>query len=373
MAILTLSLFLVALVRGDETSRGTFDIDAQSLSSALNQFAQQSGRQILFAPDLVAQKYSTPLHGNLEPLAALKRLLNDSGLDFTTTPTGTILVGNPGERPKNLSKASATPNPIDSSGPKSGLATITVQGERERDFVRHQISTYVSAIAPPQGEALGRWERWTPLCPLVAGLPDAEGEYLLKRVSQIAVESGAPLAPKQCKANLYFVFSSHPDALIEAWSHRDPWMFDDDSRQGGTIIHRFLHATTAARAWYNVVYTRYDGLPMAMMSETAHAWGLLAHDLWSVIVIIDARRAKGASYGQLAAYIAMIGLAQIRLDAKLGDAPTILQLFADPAKAPRLGLSEWDRAYLKGLYSTTSSDISQRLEIGRSMAQEIVP
>jgi hypothetical protein len=369
--VLTLSLSLFALAKGDEPDVHRFDIDAQSLSSALNQFAQQSQQPILFAPDLVAQKYSTPLHGNLERLSALKRLLNGSGLTFTTTTAGTILVGNPAER--SVKSATARPNDPNSGDSESDLATITVHGERQRDLVRQQIMSYVAAIAPPPGEALGRWERWTPLCPLIAGLPDAESEYLLKKVSQIAVESGAPLASEHCKANAYFVFSSHPDALIKAWSHRDPWMFDDNLPQGGTVIHRFLHAKTTARAWYNVVYTRHDGLPMAMMSETAHAWGLLAHDLWSVIVIIDAGRAQDISYGQLAAYIAMVGLSQIRLNAKLDDALSILQLFADPAKAPRLGLSAWDKAYLKALYNTTPSDISQRLEITRSMVQAIAP
>jgi hypothetical protein len=369
-AILALCLFMASFARAEQPSTPRFDIDSESLSSALNQFAQQSREQILFAPDLVAHKRSTALHASLEPHAALKLLLKDSGLTFTTTATGTILVGNPAERPN--SKAFATPNPGNSSHSNSSLATITVQGERERDFVRHKIKTYISAIEPLPGQPLGRWERYAPLCPLAAGLPRTEGEYILKKVSQIAVESGAPMGRAHCKVNLYFVFSSHPDALIDAWSHRDPWMFDDTLHQGGTVIRHFLHATTAVRTWYNIFYTSFDGLPMAMMSDTAHAWGGLVHDLWSVIVIIDARRAKGVSYDQLAAYIAMVGLAQIRLDGKLDDAPTILHLFSDPEKAPQ-GLSEWDKSYLKYLYAATPSGIRQRLEIARSMVADIAP
>jgi hypothetical protein len=38
-----------------------------------------------------------------------------------------------------------------------------------------------------------------------------------------------------------------------------------------------------------------------------------------VIVLIDARRVKGINFGQLAAYVAMVGLAEIRVDAKIGD------------------------------------------------------
>lgn len=77
--------------------------------------------------------------------------------------------------------------------------------------------------------------------------------------------------------------------------------------------------------------------------------------------------------GQLAAYIAMVGLAEIRIDAKLGDAPTILQLFTDTEKAPALGLSTWDTAYLKALYHTEHDDKTQLLALKSSMLKEIAP
>lgn len=318
----------------------------------------------------------------MQPIPALKLLLKDSGLTFRTTPSGAILVGNPGVS-RTASANGPSPEARDQSVSAPDLDSITVEATRQKEILRGRLTSYISAITPPHGVALGRWERYTPLCPLVAGVPRDDGEYLLKRLSQIATAAGAPLAPQHCKPNLYVLLTSQPDAVIKSWSNRDPWMFDDDSRQGGTIIHRFLNATTAARSWYNVRYTGYDGLPEAVRSNTANANGLdvtthpwasgIVHDLWSVIVIIDARRAKGVGYNQLASYIAMIGLAQIRLDAKLGDAPTILQLFSDPEKAPPQGLSAWDQAFLKSLYNTNPSDKSQRLAIARSMEQEIAP
>jgi hypothetical protein len=75
----------------------------------------------------------------------------------------------------------------------------------------------------------------------------------------------------------------------------------------------------------------------------------------------------------LAGYIAMGGLAQIRLDAKLDDASTILKLFSDPGKAPRNGLSPWDQAYLKALYNTQPSEKMQLSEIKIAMMREIAP
>jgi len=76
---------------------------------------------------------------------------------------------------------------------------------------------------------------------------------------------------------------------------------------------------------------------------------------------------------KLAAYVAMVGFAEIRADAKFGDAPTILRLFNDPAHAPAEGLSTWDAAYLKALYHTIHSDRTQFLDVGKSMLKEIAP
>jgi hypothetical protein len=94
--ILTLSLLLTASVsRGEESSIQQFDIAAQSLSSALNEFARQSQQQILFAPDIVAQKLSVPIRGEMQSLSALKLLLKNSGLTFTSTPNGNSCLRSP--------------------------------------------------------------------------------------------------------------------------------------------------------------------------------------------------------------------------------------------------------------------------------------
>jgi len=366
---------------GEEPSVHPFQIPAQALSSALNEFAQQSQQQILFAPELVGQKLSTPVRGDMQPLAALKLLLNDSGLTFKTTPNGAILIGNPNEP-----HSAALPVPssrmaggLAQDDANAGITTITVEGAWQRETVLRQVTHYVTAITPPSYQvSLGRWERRTPLCPLIAGLSHQDGEDILARVSQISVSIGAPLAAQPCKPNFHVIVTSEPDELLRAWSKRDPWMFDDDADEGGTKIHRFLNASTPVRAWYNVSFSDLEGLPLhwqfrsgVLARQGDHAGGL--RDLSSVILIVDARLTGGVSFGQLAAYLAMVGLAQIRLDTKLGDAPTILQIFSSRGKAPLQGLSSWDQAYLKALYHTDRADKTQRLAIARSIAHEIVP
>jgi hypothetical protein len=77
--------------------------------------------------------------------------------------------------------------------------------------------------------------------------------------------------------------------------------------------------------------------------------------------------------GQLADYIAMTGLAEIREDAKPGPAPTILHLFGKTQTARPTGLSSWDQAFLKALYTTKQASMMQLDEIKLRLDQQLVP
>jgi len=79
---------------------------------------------------------------------------------------------------------------------------------------------------------------------------------------------------------------------------------------------------------------------------------------------------KGVTLGQLADYVAMAGLAQIKLDNHPTDAPTILTLFD---KAPSPGLTEWDKAFLKSVYASEPKSVLVRSQITHGMINEIMP
>lgn len=275
---------------------------------------------------------------------------------------------------------------------KPGLDQITVEAQRERATVEHQVSSFVSAIsAAPNRDSLARWI--TPICPLVAGLPRGHGEFVLTRVSKIATDSGVPLAAENCRGNFYVIVTADPDALLKAWIKRDISIFGD---AGGTQIRAFLNSSRPVRVWYNADLSTAEGLPLTAHDGTAavatgtdmgggvlqgvpandHALGFrLKHDevrgLSSVIVLVDSRRARGVSFGQLADYVALIGLAELRLDAKVGEAPTILHLFSESDKAPP-GLSPWDQYFLKALYHTEQSDVMQLSEIKISIVRDVL-
>jgi hypothetical protein len=261
------------------------------------------------------------------------------------------------------------------------LNTITVEAARDRAILERRVNTFVSGITvAPYQQSLARWKKEIPICPQVAGLPYLDGEYVLSHFSQIAAAAGASLAPDVCSPNLYILVSSVPNELIAEWSKRNPWMFGG---AGGTKIRQFLRATAPVRVWYNTAFFSGDGvfckiygegIPICEQGAQISQVRLASlRDLNSVIVLVDARQIKEINMGQLAAYIAMVGLAEIRIDAKLGDAPTILHLFTDAANAPALGMSAWDTAYLKALYHTEHDDKTQLLALKASMLKEVAP
>src|SRR5262249_48605558 len=90
------TLFTNVHARADQPAPQPFDIRPQSLASALTEFARQSQHEILFSPDVVADKLSSGVRGTMLPPAALVVLLKDSGLQISSTPNGALLVGAPG-------------------------------------------------------------------------------------------------------------------------------------------------------------------------------------------------------------------------------------------------------------------------------------
>jgi hypothetical protein len=267
------------------------------------------------------------------------------------------------------------------AAPAPHLDTITVEAARHREVVERQVKAFVAQIAAkPYDSSLARWQTVVPICPLVAGLSREDGEYILARVSKIAAAAGAPLAPEHCKPNLYIVVSADPDALLKAWNKRDVRMFGDESDQGGTKIRKFLNSNSPIRVWYNAELYSEEGTPLGNAEGRVNLRATATRiafnetrDLTSALIMVDGPRARGVSFGQIASYIAMIGLAEIRAEADVANAPTILQLFSRPGNERPSGLSTWDEAFLKALYHTEHTDKQQLAEIKTAMVQEITP
>jgi iron complex outermembrane receptor protein len=93
-AVILVVLGSRAFAAAADTPR-TFNIGRQTLATALGEFARQSDRQILFSTDAVDDKRTSGISGTLEPEAALRLLLQGTGLTYRITAEDTILVETP--------------------------------------------------------------------------------------------------------------------------------------------------------------------------------------------------------------------------------------------------------------------------------------
>ncbi len=84
-----------------QTQTYSFAIPAESLSTALRDFARISGQQIIFTDDLVSGKTAPALQGNFTSDNALSQLLTGTELTTERAPSGAIMV-----RSKNAQAAS---------------------------------------------------------------------------------------------------------------------------------------------------------------------------------------------------------------------------------------------------------------------------
>ena len=96
-----------------------------------------------------------------------------------------------------LAAASILLTCISTASRADSLDQITVQAQRET--LRKQVDQFFHSamLKPPFDESLLRWE--DAVCPMVVGMIRPAGEFVLRRLSELARESGVPLAKENCK------------------------------------------------------------------------------------------------------------------------------------------------------------------------------
>jgi hypothetical protein len=264
---------------------------------------------------------------------------------------------------------------------------VIVKGTRPE--LEKRVNGFVEGVTHrgPAVESLVRWVE--PVCPLVAGVPAQQGEFILRGISQAARDAGAELAPEHCKPNFHVVLTPEPDQLLDLWRKRAPKLY---GMAPPAQVRRILGKPRPVRVWYNVWAACSDRVKQTgsivgadanfgLQMSTPYGGGCLKDSrlvfsainiISSVIVVVDLDDTKAIRLGALTDYISMVGLAQVDLDGDWGGEPTILRLFAAPADATPKGLSIWDRGFLKALYNTSQADRHQRTEIARSMVNDFL-
>ncbi|MBP7704826.1 MAG: hypothetical protein KA105_06020 [Caulobacter sp.] len=229
---------------------------------------------------------------------------------------------------------------------------------------------------------VARWDR--KICTGVIGFRADYAQLMVDRVSAIAASVGLQPGEPGCKANMLIIASGESEAMVKKMVDDNPNAFQQYEHgytRGKEAMGQFL-TTEAPVRWWHVTrtvtndgqrYTRGDSVRVRSAGRISDN----ARDEFDhVIIVIDAKRVGVVRFGALADYVAMVGLAQIEPDADPGSVQTILNLFSDRevgATAPT-GLTDWDTAYLKGLYSTKRdrrTGAAQERDVARAMGDTL--
>ena len=261
---------------------------------------------------------------------------------------------------------------------KAELEAVTVTGAKREQVFRERVSSFVTAVAGgSRAESLARWQ--VAVCPYVTGASPEQNEFMRRHLSQVARDAGAPVGAADCRVNFVVVLATDPEQVLRDWWSEEHRLFNRDDGVGR--IERFLESDETIRAWYNAC----DVPPAWAKSNTTNrrvppcgsgelgsrlTWNAV-RAIFSVIAVVDLTKVESLDLGQVADYVAMIGLAPIRRDPELGKLPTILRLFTAQGDSRPRGLSSWDKTLLRSLYVTDATSFTQVSQVKTAMGQEL--
>ncbi|MBN8608358.1 MAG: hypothetical protein J0L81_15685 [Caulobacterales bacterium] len=278
----------------------------------------------------------------------------------------------------------------------TGGDDIVVTGTRLQEIVRDFVGEV--SVAPGSENQLARWDRR--ICPGIIGLQNAQqAQYLVDRIAQRAQLVGIEAERPGCRANVVVFVTPDSDRIAReiGQEYRQLVAYHSAANavtQGQGELTRFMETSRPVRWWHVSQTVTADGQVLGESNARPTASGGFAgvevvrqpdagrlrrstrQDFSRVIIIVDATRAAGVQFSTLADYVAMAALAQIAPDADTSAAPTILSLFSDreAGRTPPAALTDWDVAYLTGLYEApraARNSQAQEGAIARTMSEEL--
>ncbi|MDI6625939.1 MAG: hypothetical protein QME55_14505 [Brevundimonas sp.] len=247
------------------------------------------------------------------------------------------------------------------------LGEIEVTGRPLDSMIR----SFVDEVAAPnRRRGIARWD--DRICVGVANLRAEPAQYIVDRVSTVAEDLGVIPGDPGCQPNVIIIASDDPDGLARQLTEERRRAFrmgGSGMDRGGRALENFV-ANDAPVRWWQVSMpansetgqraTRIPGEcrdPCMSTSDYAPVIATFAASrlstqivdyIFRTVVILDIDQIGGVSGQQLADYVAMVTLAQIDPQADTSRYASILNVFDAPDTAP--GLTDWDQAYLRGLY-----------------------
>jgi hypothetical protein len=277
---------------------------------------------------------------------------------------------------------------------------IVVTGHQLEDAAR----AFAGSISTPPAREnqLARFN--DRICPGVVGLNARQGQYLVDRIAQRALQVGLPVAEPGCRANVLVLVSRDAQGLAASIAEEQRYLVasygvrENLSTRGDEALADFVMTPRPVR-WWHVAQTEttdgdvvghtnpygrttgpstqeFRGSEVTRVSPLG--FGRLARPtlqtVRNVVIIVDAERTGTVRLEALGDYLAMVSLAQLDPNANTAAQPTILNLFVEGGRMS--GMTEWDVAYLAGLYEAPTNAPDSRWQvrdIARTMREELEP
>jgi len=258
------------------------------------------------------------------------------------------------------------PPPQDAASPVVDLGDIVVEGRRVEDLTREFVG---EVAAPAQNRGLARWRDG--VCIGAINLKRDMAQFIIDRVSTVAADVGLRPGLPDCNLNVVVIATVDSTEFTQQFVAQRPRIF----RVGGSgmdlgsgALNDFLTVDRPVR-WWNISIpvdenTGRRGVrlaadvdaagdlvaPVVRLGAASRLTTQVVDDTQRAYIIVDVDQIQNISLEQLADYIAFVSLAQVDPDADTSGFATILNIFDDPQQTRTL--TDWDKAYLRGLYET---------------------
>lgn len=257
-----------------------------------------------------------------------------------------------------LATLAGAPSPAEPPTPD----TINVIG-RKPEEVRREAQEFVRQVGVAE-RPVARWAQ--PICPHVLGVTPEIGRRVVARIRQVARDADIKVAKEPCRTNIVVSFASDGAALTRDLAAKAPGRLIDVAAENraalleGDAPIRWWHATemrtkdgTGTTGNEAPPFAKLDGpggVPMAgevyFQYSSSIASTRMVRVLKAATVIIDANRATGMPLDSVAAYAALVSLAEIQPNED-ATVNSILSLFQPDGPHD---LTALDTSFLRALY-----------------------
>ncbi|HUQ13290.1 MAG TPA: hypothetical protein VM055_03345 [Novosphingobium sp.] len=244
---------------------------------------------------------------------------------------------------------------------------IVVEGDRQREAEIVRDLAHDLTRPPPVDKPVPKFME--PVCLGAFGIEAGYGAALVDRIADNAREVGAPVGKPGCRPNVIVAFVEDGDRAIRALKKARPGVFGDLTDYQ---IKQAMNEDGPVRVWTPVETRDSFGRSMALSTDEEYTTNKLISGshiavpvqaaMTAAVVLISRRVVPGKTIRQLADYATMRALAATRPTGEgAGSGPrTILALF-DAGDAAADGLTGFDRAYLKALYTSSRGERASTL------------